>query len=65
MDCIYKSRECERTTQQKCSDECRWRQTEAEMILGRSRSIKRLRSLPENKQQEIADKYYGGEKPWR
>lgn len=43
---------------------CKFYATADQARAGRSRAGERLRHLPEDRQQEIAEKYYGGRKPW-
>ena len=44
---------------------CPFYKTLADLIAGREESNKRIAKLSEYKQQQISEKYYKGEKPWR
>lgn len=44
---------------------CPFFKTQAELMIGREEALKRIATLPYWQQQEIAEKHYKGETPWR
>lgn len=62
--CAFSSRgKCSALNTIDCSG-CNFFKTPHEVAIGRSNALKRLRRLPEEQQQYIADKYYYGHRPW-
>lgn len=70
MDCMHYSEKngkfrCKILTVHNCDPDCAFRRTHCEAEQGRQEANKRLRSLDEEYQANIAGKYYNGEMPWR
>lgn len=56
--------ECKVLTECK-HDTCSFHQTLEQLLESREKAAARLRTLPEDEQAYISDKYYRGKMPWR
>lgn len=67
-DCVFNRRhECSALTRMLCRNggACPLYKTEADVQRDHEKTVERLCSLPEEKQTEIADRLFAGNRPWK
>ena len=63
--CYFSGNNCRALVIEDCPSNCSFFQTPEEAKARKAKANARLRSLPDEKQKAIAEKYYSGEMPWQ
>jgi len=66
-ECVFhfKSNGCKIMSNKRCSKRCSFYLTREQQTASIEVAYERMRRMPESRQHEISEKYYGGKMPWK